>query len=213
MEDGDFRVFSKNVKTMKKNLPIIPKTAGRGSMLAFSFLFLAACMQHDESLAPGNHHNLISQGDLASMEGGVAAMTKRTFTAHLNSGNEVASPAVESLGQGQAIFTFSEDGMEIHYKLIVANIENVTMAHIHCGEAGANGPPVVFLFGPVAGGVTQNGVLAEGTITSANIRPNVSCSGVIATYELLAELIRTGGAYVNAHTTAYPGGEIRGQIK
>ncbi|HET9487001.1 MAG TPA: CHRD domain-containing protein [Chryseosolibacter sp.] len=34
----------------------------------------------------------------------------------------------------------------------------------------------------------------------------------MATFEDLVERMRTGGAYVNAHTPAYPGGEIRGQI-
>lgn len=37
----------------------------------------------------------------------------------------------ETLGQGQAILQFSKDGMQLTYKLITANIENITMAHIH----------------------------------------------------------------------------------
>jgi CHRD domain len=75
---------------------------------------------------------------------------------------------------------------------------------------------VVFLFGFVVGGVNQNGVLAEGTITSANIIPrgsSAACMGGLATFENLLERIRNGSVYVNAHTVAFEGGEIRGQIK
>jgi hypothetical protein len=196
---------------MKKNLPLSPKQMTKASLILLSFFLLAACMQYDESLAPGDHRNG-NAPDVSSMESMVAAMVKQTYTAHLNSANEVNPNGVDSQGQGQAIFTISEDGSSIDYKLIAANTVDITQAHIHCGAEGVNGPVVVFLFGFVTGGVTQNGVLAEGTITSANIRPNVSCSGVTATYDLLLELIRNGGAYVNAHTPTYPGGEIRGQI-
>ena len=38
-------------------------------------------------------------------------------------------------GEGQAIFKLRADGAELHYKLIVANIEDVFMAHIHLGAA------------------------------------------------------------------------------
>jgi hypothetical protein len=203
---------------MKKHLQFTTRTTWKGSLIMLSFFFLAACMQYDESLAPSDHRNGIEPDviDIQSMEPGeVAALAKRTFTAHLNSSNEVNVNGVDSQGQGQAIFTLSEDGTSIHYKLIVANIEDVTQAHIHCGEAGVNGPVVVFLFGFVAGGTTVNGPIAEGTITSANIiaRPDSpSCSGGLATFDDLVERMRSGGAYVNAHTPTYPGGEIRGQI-
>ena len=75
-----------------------------------------------------------------------------------------------------------------------------------------NGPVVVFLFGFVAGGVTENGVLAEGDITAANLiaRPAI---GFGATMPELVAAMRTGGAYVNVHTVALPAGEIRDQVK
>jgi hypothetical protein len=206
------------VKTMKNNLPLSPKPMKKASLMLLSFFLLAACMQYDESLAPGDHQ-IGNSPDLTNIEslepGSVAGMAKRVFTAHLNSSNEVNPAGVDSQGQGQVIFTLSEDGTSIHYKLIVANIEDITQAHIHCGAEGVNGPVVVFLFGFDASGVTTNGTLAEGTITAANIiaRPNsASCSGGLATFEDLLARMRNGTAYVNAHTPTYPGGEIRGQI-
>lgn len=143
----------------------------------------------------------------------------RNFVAHLSGGDEV--PVRDSRGQGQAIFHLSKDGTELHYKLIVANIENVVAAHIHIAPAGVNGPVVAFLFGPAApGGGRTDGVLAEGTITAADLVGPL-------TGNPLSELITAmedGNAYVNAHTNDgvaptntgpgdFPGGEIRGQIK
>jgi hypothetical protein len=123
--------------------------------------------------------------------------------------NEV--PPVPSHAAGNATFTLSRDGTAIRYKLIVANIDDVTQSHIHIAPEGVNGPVVVFLFGFVAGGVTKNGVLAEGTFTEANLiaRPAIGFGGTMA--ELLTAM-RSGNAYVNVHTVAYPGGEIRAQV-
>jgi hypothetical protein len=53
-----------------------------------------------------------------------------------------------------------------------------------------------------------SGELAKGTITDKNL------VGPLAgkTIADLVKLIKDGGAYVNVHTPAHPGGEIRGQI-
>lgn len=192
---------------MKNDLLLPLQNVKKGSLILLSFFLFAACMQHEENLVPR-----IPQSELLtthSETGGVSAMNKRTFTAHLTGDEEV--PANDSQGQGQVIFRLNEDGTEMYYKLIVANIDNVRAAHIHCGEVGANGPVVVGLFGTPTEGV-YNGVLAEGIITDANVNP-LSCIGGTKSLAAVLELIRNGGAYVNVHTTALPGGEIRGQIR
>jgi hypothetical protein len=134
----------------------------------------------------------------------LGAAQTTNFRAHLNGGNEV--PAVDSGGQGQAIFKV--DGNQIHYKLITANLDDITVSHIHCGAAGVNGLPVVFLYGPTAP-VDGNGILAQGTFDADDFTTN--CPG-IETIDDLVEAMATGGAYVNVHTSTVPGGEIRGQI-
>ena len=139
-----------------------------------------------------------------------SAAASNQFTASpMRGGNE--HPATDSHGAGTATFRLSDDGTSLDYRLIVANIADVTQSHIHIGPASGNGPVVVFLFGFVAGGVTQNGVLAEGTITQANLipRPAIGFGGTMA--ELIAAM-RAGNAYVNVHTVAHPGGEIRAQF-
>jgi hypothetical protein len=140
----------------------------------------------------------------------VTATSDKNFRTHLSGDNEV--PPVETLAQGQAIFKLSKDGTELYYKLIVANIENVMMAHIHIGEPDENGPVAVWLYPdsppPILIPGRFNGVLAEGIITEGDlVGPLIGMS-----MSDLLDVIKSGNAYVNVHTEQYPGGEIRGQI-
>jgi hypothetical protein len=144
---------------------------------------------------------------------------QRNFVAQL-SGNEEVPPR-DTNARGLAKFQLSKDGTSLSYKLIASNIENVVAAHIHLGEAGVNGPVVAFLFGEVPpGGGRTNGVLAEGTITAANL------VGPLAgqPFSALITAMEAGNTYVNVHTNDgvaptntgpgdFPGGEIRGQIR
>lgn len=137
------------------------------------------------------------------------------FTAHLSSDQEVH--LVESRATGQVKFQVSKDGQSVSYKLIVANIQNVTMAHIHLAPAGSNGPVAVWLYPStppmqLIPGRTD-GILAQGTFTKEdfNFTPTAPLNG--EEMSSLVELLQAGTAYVNVHTTAYPAGEIRGQIK
>lgn len=141
------------------------------------------------------------------------------FVAQLSGGEEV--PARDSRARGNALFGLGAAGSELHYKLIVANIDNVVASHIHLGPAGVNGPVVAFLYGPAApGGGRTDGVLAEGTITAASL------VGPLAGHPLgdLIAAMEAGNAYVNVHTNDgvdppntgpgdFPGGEVRGQIR
>ncbi|MEJ2554938.1 MAG: CHRD domain-containing protein [Anaerolineae bacterium] len=141
---------------------------------------------------------------------GTASAANRNSVAHL-SGREEVGP-VETLAQGQAIFHLSKDGTELHYKLIAANIENVFMAHIHLAPADSNGPIVVWLY-PAAPPSQLiegrfDGVLAEGTITAANLMGPLAGKSL---GDLVAEM-EAGNTYVNVHTTQHPSGEVRGQI-
>ncbi|HEX6725450.1 MAG TPA: CHRD domain-containing protein [Gaiella sp.] len=153
-----------------------------------------------------------------------AAGLNRNWSNHANGSQEV--PARDTQGQAQAIFHLSPDRTSLGYKLIAANIENVFMAHIHMQVPGQNGPIVVWLYpstapvpGPVGAGRTDGGVIAEGTITAANL------VGPLAGHPLsdLVDAMSTGNAYVNLHTNDgvdgvntgpgdFPGGEIRADL-
>lgn len=133
------------------------------------------------------------------------------FRAHLSGQEEV--PPADTRAQGQAIFKLSADGMSLQYRLNVANIENVTQAHIHLGAQGVNGPVIVWLFpsAPPAMLIPGRfqGVLAAGVITEANLVGQLAGQ----TLDDLIELMLAGETYVNVHTSQFPPGEVRGQIR
>ena len=134
-----------------------------------------------------------------------------TYTANLSGGDEV--PANDSQSRGQAVFTLSDDGTTLNYRLVVGNINDVLMAHIHLAPEGTNGAVVAWLYPSapppqlIAG--RSSGVLMEGSITAANL------VGPLAgqTIADLVAAIEAGNTYVNVHTSPLPGGEIRGQIQ
>jgi hypothetical protein len=141
----------------------------------------------------------------------VGAETFRNFGTHLTGADEV--PVVVTLAQGQAIFRLSDDGETLSYKLIVANIVDVTQAHIHLkGEGAQTGPVAAWLYpsGPPATLIPgrSNGVLAEGDIVETEL---VGPAAGMSMADFLAA-IQSGRAYVNVHTSANPPGEIRGDL-
>jgi hypothetical protein len=135
----------------------------------------------------------------------------QTFVAPASGEQEV--PPNDSRARGQAVFQLDADGAALHYRLIVANLHDVTMAHIHLAPAGANGPVVVWLYpdGPPAQLIPgrSSGVLAAGTITAGDL------VGPLAGMSLadLVDEMQAGNTYVNVHTSAFPAGEVRGQIR
>ena len=148
----------------------------------------------------------------ALLMGGLSAQAgQKNFRTHLSGKQEV--PPVETRAQGQAKFKVSRDGTNIHFQLIVANIRDVTQAHIHLAARGENGDIVAWLF-PSAPPATLvqgrfQGVLAAGVITEANL------VGPLAGQMLskLIDAMQAGNTYVNVHTSGVPGGEVRGQIR
>jgi len=95
---------------------------------------------------------------------------------------------------GSGVATFVDLGSEIDWSLTLTNMTAVIASHIHGpAPAGTNG----------ATG-TVNGEVMHGSITNAN-NANISLDS-------LRVLFNNGMAYVNVHTTANPGGEIRDQV-
>src|ERR671930_930964 len=127
------------------------------------------------------------------------------FDAKLTGKDEV--PAKDTKATGVAEFTVT-GANSMSYKVTVNNMEKVTAAHIHQGKVGENGPIVVTLFKTNSPSATTNGILSQGTITSAKFE------GPLAGKQLsdLINMINNGEAYVNVHTQANPKGEIRGQL-
>ena len=129
------------------------------------------------------------------------------FVAQLTGAAEV--PPRTTAASGSVTFELNRDRDVIEYELNTTNLNGFTQAHIHTGAAGTTGPPIVFLFGPHGTtGVSLPSVMKSGTITAADLIP----ASFTGTLEDLVTAMRTSQVYVNAHTSTFPGGEIRGQI-
>lgn len=135
----------------------------------------------------------------------VASAGRVDFRAPLSHAQEVG--VVNAPGaHGHA--TFWVTGSTLHYRVTVKHLTGAaTMAHIHgpaprgvntgiavwlCGTAAFPGP-----MGTPACSTATSGGLVEGSVP---VTP-----GQLA-------MLEARMAYVNVHTTAHPGGEIRGQI-
>ena len=162
-------------------------------------------------------HLFLTALAIALVSSPATAQLKKSYTAQLSGREEV--PMRDTRATGHVNFKLNKESTELEYKLVVSNIENVVAAHIHLAARGQNGPVVVTLYGPAnpAGG-RKNGVLAEGTITAANLTGDLAGRTIV---DLIAAF-DAGNAYVNVHTDDgasgsgragdFPDGEVRGQI-
>jgi len=110
------------------------------------------------------------------------------FKATLNQSQEVPTPT-PTTATGTAVFTLNANN-SLTCSLVTTNLTGGLAAHIHQADPGVAGDIII----PLDGGPTT-----------------WSCPSTVLTADQLTAL-KTGGLYVNAHTTANQPGEIRGQI-
>jgi hypothetical protein len=110
------------------------------------------------------------------------------FKATINSASEV--PTNASAATGTATLTYNKDTKVFN---VVVNFSGVTAssAHIHKGEAGVIGDVAFGFTSPVTSPINYTSIALTATQEA----------------DLYASMY-----YVNIHSTAFPGGEIRGQL-
>ena len=99
-------------------------------------------------------------------------------------------PAVKTDGKGTGTITVADDGA-VSGSVTTTGVKG-TMAHIHQGAAGANGPVIVPF--------TKDGDTYKAP------------AGAKLTPDQLKEF-KAGNTYFNVHSDANKGGEVRGQLK
>jgi hypothetical protein len=131
------------------------------------------------------------------------------FNVSLSGDNEV--PPVETDTSGTAILHVDQNLSELRLKLNVRSGDAVlgaAGAHFHCAPEGANGPVVAFVAGSFPPGY-DGAFELRATLTDASII-NPACGATIM--ELVGSML-DGNVYLNVHSTAHPGGVIRGQVQ
>jgi len=122
------------------------------------------------------------------------------FTAALSGADEV--PAVATAATATGSFILNESRTELAYVITYQGLSGTLSAggHFHTAKPGVNGPVVRSI--ALAGDPASNTISGIWKATDAN-QPLTAA---------LVESLLTGRMYVNFHTTAHPGGEIRGQV-
>lgn len=130
-----------------------------------------------------------------------------TYTAQLHGGNEV--PGVATGSAGTATVTWNATTNQGTYRVDVYNMPvGTTASHIHVGAAGVGGP-VVINFTVPTGGISNDFGLT-GTFGCSDVVARAA-QGINSCEDFVQALL-LGNTYVNVHSTANPGGEIRGQL-
>lgn len=135
-----------------------------------------------------------------------AQQQQQDYDANLTGSSEV--PPVTTNASGLAELELNDDGDEMSFDIQVEDIEGATQAHIHQGSEGENGDPVVWLFNSTEPTDEEDGTLESGDFTAEDFVGPLQGQNMTD----LVELMDDGQAYVNVHTEANPGGEIRGTV-
>lgn len=136
-------------------------------------------------------------------------------------------PSVSTVANGSFRADISRDDSSINYELSYSDLEGtVQQAHIHFGQKSVNGSIEVWLCSNLASPPTPAGVqpcpappaTITGTFTAANVTgqpagPPAGQGIQPGEFAELIKAIRAGKTYANVHTTKFPGGEIRTQIR
>jgi len=116
-----------------------------------------------------------------------------TLSAKLTGDQEVPAVTTNAIGVASFVFNANRDTLCIHAS--VNGLSGaITLAHIHDGLPGVSGPVILDLV-PYISGNSINAVITGSALTTDFISNMLS-----------------GNYYINVHTAANSGGEIRGQI-
>ena len=145
--------------------------------------------------------------------------------------------AVLSDGKGTAKLDLDKKAGTVNYMLAYSNVGStppqtgtVSQAHIHFGKSRDSGGILVFFCtnialpptftGPTPQACPTNSGTVSGTWTKADVQVITGQNVVAGDFDALEDALESNTAYANVHTiplpgatnTAYPGGEIRGQV-
>jgi hypothetical protein len=123
------------------------------------------------------------------------------FTILLDGDQEV--PAVATAGRGAGSLVLNAERNDIEYTITYFDLTGPLSigGHFHAAPAGANGPVVRNIAGATD---PASATIADNWSTNSPSQPLTRA---------LVDSLLAGHIYANFHTTAHPGGEIRGQVR
>ena len=141
----------------------------------------------------------------------VVGDSDQEFTASLNGYLEV--PSISTTARGS--FRAEVEGSTIRYRLSFRDLSTPSLfSHIHFARPDVIGGVSAFLCG--GGGKpacpTTTGTVT-GTIVAADVIGPTDRGIQVGEFAELIRAMRNGATYVNVHSTAWPPGEIRGNIR
>jgi len=122
------------------------------------------------------------------IRGQIVKSTSTRFTSEMSGAQEV--PPAPSGGSASVVAFLHEPSDRLVYSIQTTGTAPITAGHLHLGAAGSNGPVMRVLNG--------NGGVFCGVTDRLNASERAA--------------LMAGNIYCNIHTTAFPGGELRGQL-
>ncbi len=143
-----------------------------------------------------------------------------SFTSTLS--GEQHTPAADTDATGTATLSVDDSAQTLTFSLNVIGISlddlwdtlveaPVGPIHLHDGDVGANGPVVVpFAFDLATYSDTATGFSL--LVSDYAYSDAAATSGTTLSFANYLADLQAGGSYINVHTDAFNGGEIRGQL-
>jgi hypothetical protein len=149
---------------------------------------------------------------LVALAGGTA-FAAETYTADLVGREEV--PPVSTEGRGFFVGSLNDAETSFAFVMSYFGLEGTaSAAHIHFGPRGVAAGVVAFLCG--GGGkpaCPANGQQFAGTVTAADVTGPAGQGISAGEFDEFVRGLRGGDMYVNVHSSLFPGGEVRGQLR
>jgi hypothetical protein len=130
------------------------------------------------------------------------------------------SGAILSPGHGTLELSLDRVNQTLTFSLTYSDLSApVTQAHIHFGKKHMAGGVMVFFCSNLASAPagTQpcpaNGGTVTGTLTAANVLAIAGQNVPAGDFQALVDALESDTAYANIHTSSFPAGEIRGEVR
>jgi Cu/Zn superoxide dismutase len=125
----------------------------------------------------------------------LSTTVRNTYVANLCAAQEVPAVTNSWNASGAALLSIDRNRTNAHLEMVTNRLSaNATLAHVHRGEKGVNGPAVLNLT-PALVGNSVSGIANVTTLSPAFV-----------------DSMLNGQTYLNVHTALNPSGEIRGQV-